>query len=108
MLFKIPLTVSLQASKGSHFCRLKRLFIKLEGIFYLPDDTEQSEIDRFVPLNCLALLYSSIKGIINNLTTDTPRGPILLPMVDFSKIIEKKSQALSQKRKKLVRKKAAS
>lgn len=105
MLFKIPLEIILKASDGCDFCRLNSLLVKLEGIFSLPEGMEPSEIKRYVPFNCLAMLYGVARSIVSNITANNPGGPFVLPMMNFSIHCKEESRPSLRKPRRIARKK---
>jgi len=104
LLFKIPFSVSIKAVEGCENCRLKNLSIKLEGIYCLPEDTEHTEVNLYVPYNCIALLYSMARSTIISITANNPGGPFILPMVDFSARSHKKTVGQPTKERRFSRK----
>jgi preprotein translocase subunit SecB len=89
-LFRVPLTFHIAAKAHNSGCRIKRLDVKVEGIFVLPEDMAGDMVQRLVPFNCLAILYSLSRGLILSITGNIPGGAFLLPTLDFTSIIKEK------------------
>lgn len=89
-LFRVPLAFHIAAKANNSGCRIKRLDVKVEGIFVLPEDLAEDMVQRLVPFNCLAILYSLSRGLILSITGNIPGGAFLLPTLDFTSIINEK------------------
>jgi len=92
LLFRVPLAFNICAKAGNNGCRIKRLDMKVEGIFVLPEDLSEDMVQKLVPFNCLAILYSLSRGLILSITGNIPGGSFLLPTLDFTSIIREKIQ----------------
>jgi|GEM_PF-3264930 len=90
LLFRVPLVFHICAKAGNSGCRIKRLDMKVEGIFVLPEDLSEDMVQKLVPFNCLAILYSLSRGLILSITGNIPGGSFLLPTLDFTSIIREK------------------
>ncbi len=97
MLFRVPLSFHICAKTGNSHCNIKRLDINVEGIFVLPEDLPEDMVQKLVPYNCLAILYSLSRGLILGITGTVPGGAFLLPTLDFTSIIREKIRQESEK-----------
>lgn len=92
MIFRIPLAFTISSKGESQHSSLKRLDMKMEGIFALPDDLPDEMVQKLVPYNCIAILYSLSRGLILSVTGNIRGGSLLLPTLDFTNVIKKRMQ----------------
>lgn len=60
----------------------------VRGFFSLPDDAPEDFIEQVVPLNCYAMLYGLIRGIVAQATGMTRQGTILLPTINLMEALQ--------------------
>lgn len=94
--FKIPLIYKIKAKQNKKQCKLKKLEIRIEGIFSFPDDSHEEFIHRLVPYNCLSILHGLARGIVADSTGSISGGKFLLPVADLSVLIKKKIEQYSR------------
>jgi preprotein translocase subunit SecB len=92
LLFKVPLDVTIKATRAIKNCNIKKIRIKLEGYFSFEEHTPQTEINKYVPLNCLATLYGIARGIIANSTGSIPGPKFILPNVNLVELLRQKQE----------------
>jgi len=88
--FQIPLHFSLEPQEITPAAPVKKLEVKIEGIFKIEPGTPEEEIHRLVPYNCIAMLYSLARGLVCGVTGSLQSGVFILPTLNFKGVIERK------------------
>lgn len=91
--FMIPLALILKPIKNRKHCNFKKLEIRLDGFFHLPEETDKEYVDEVVPYNCLAILYGIMRGIVSSMSGNIDGPKIILPAVNINDMIKSKMQA---------------
>lgn len=87
--------------------------VEINGVFRLPEQLEVDHREALLRVNGVSILYSTLRGIIGNLSGSFPEGRLCLPTILPNAIvqqIEAKKQAVTdalQKTKKKAAKKSA-
>ncbi len=66
-----------------------RISVTMEGIFRWNENFDRDSLEVFLKINGNALLYSYARPIITQLTVSAGFPPLVLPLADFTKDIEK-------------------
>ncbi len=70
-------------SENKKACKFQRVEIKVEGDFFIHPNTPEELRKKLIPYNCIAMLYSFIRGVIANTTGLFPHGAFIIPTVNF-------------------------
>jgi preprotein translocase subunit SecB len=65
--------------------------IVLHGVFSMPPDAEEEEVRRYVPVLCVANLYSTARGYIAGCTGSFQGGIIILPVLNIVEAIKRRT-----------------
>jgi preprotein translocase subunit SecB len=65
--------------------------IVLHGVFSMPADAEEEEVRRYVPVLCVANLYSTARGFIAGCTGLFHGGVIILPVLNIVEAIKQRT-----------------
>lgn len=57
------------------------------GFFVLHDSVPQQELEAVATINGASLLYGIIREMVSNLSARAAHGPLLLPTLDFRKVV---------------------
>ena len=87
--FWVVLDISVKAKKQKRYCAVKKVTLKIGGVFDFPEDTSEEKIDDMVPYNCIAILYGISRGIVADLTGNIQGGKFILPVVSLADMINK-------------------
>lgn len=84
--FKIPLDIQINWHENLNN-PFNNIELKLDGFFSLPNETEESKVQEYVPILCLANLIGTARGVISQVTGNFPGGAFYLPVIDVSDIV---------------------
>ena len=89
LLFKIPFEFSMKSKSNKTQYKVKKLKIKIEGIFSFPEETQEEIIKQYIPFNALAILYGIARGIVAGVTGSSYGGSFILPTINLYKLLSK-------------------
>jgi preprotein translocase subunit SecB len=90
--YRIRMGIVLRPEKDA-VCRFQRISVELEGLFFLPLDTDENLVKQLVPLNCFAILYGIARGVVGQASGMMAGGPYMLPPYNFVELMKRKSRA---------------
>ncbi len=90
--FVIELSVAAEARPRAARQAWLTVQITLKGLFSLPNDTPEEDVQALVPLNGLAILYGIARGMVAQATGPTLHGALWLPAVSFVDLIGEQAQ----------------
>jgi preprotein translocase subunit SecB len=64
-----------------------RVEAEVQGIFFLVEGVPPHVVEAIVPLNCYAMLYGVMRGIVAQATGLTEHGALWLPSVNFRALV---------------------
>lgn len=64
------------------------LFVAFKAIFEFSESDNELEIDNFLKTDAVQIMYPYLRSIVTNLTSTAMMPPIILPIVDVSKIFK--------------------
>jgi preprotein translocase subunit SecB len=105
-VFRVLLGILATRPEGSTAQSVNRIEATVEGVFSLPPDAPDEAIHQLVPLNCFAMLYGVVRGIVAQATGLTADGCIWLPSVNFVALLQGAAEKAAMKSKPTSRKKA--
>ncbi|PIU26014.1 MAG: hypothetical protein COW32_02860 [Candidatus Aquicultor secundus] len=73
-----------------------RLSAELAGIFEFAPETTKEEIDKMIGLNGLSMLFSTARGVIAQLTAQSPIGKFVLPSVNIAEFLRQRAEELAK------------
>jgi len=82
--------------------------VEINGVFIVPESLESERQEALLRYNGVSILYSTLRGVIGNLSGSFPAGRLCLPTVlpnDVVQQIEAKKQAAKKVAKKATKKK---
>jgi len=86
-MVKVFLFVGNKAKHNKKACKLKKVEIVLEGQFFVHPGISKKLRQKLIPYNCVAMLFSTARGIILDATGNFPGGSFVLPTLDFTQIL---------------------
>jgi preprotein translocase subunit SecB len=89
--FLIRMLVDLSPRDGCKACSFRRLRVVMVGFFSFPPDTPEDRVRQLTPLNQLAMLYGTARGVVANITGMGRSGVFVLPSVNFHEICRAKA-----------------
>lgn len=69
---------------------------KVVGFFQLDASIPAPEVEALATINGASLLYGIIREMVSNLTARSANGPLLLPTLDFRKVLTRKDDPASE------------
>jgi len=97
--FRIPMKVVINPGNRKTMVGPYAIEFEMVGFFRLPSETTAEEVQKFIPLNALAILWGVARGLVHQFTSAGPHGPLLLPTVNFVEIVNRKFRETSQQEK---------
>lgn len=64
--------------------------LNLEGLFKFDDGLEDIEVDSFISVNAVAILFPYLRSVISNLTINCGVQPVILPTLNISEYFKNK------------------
>ncbi|MCD4786135.1 MAG: protein-export chaperone SecB [Candidatus Eremiobacteraeota bacterium] len=86
-IIKVFLFIENKAKHNKKACELKKVEIALEGQFFVHPNIPRELRQKIIPYNCVAMLFSTARGIILEATGNFPGGSFVLPTLDFTQIL---------------------
>ncbi|MBU0607543.1 MAG: protein-export chaperone SecB [Armatimonadetes bacterium] len=74
---------------------LRSLAVTARGFFDLPDDAPEEYVEKVVPLNCSAILYGMLRGVVSQVTANLPSGPQLLPTLNLAEALSEQAGGMA-------------
>lgn len=84
--FEVELTCQVEAKHEDQ--RVFLIELNYAGIFTI-ESKDEDEIRWHIMVDCPRLLFPFARAIITHTTQEAGMGPLYLPLVDFSKLVEK-------------------
>lgn len=104
--YRVRLGVKAKGRRSPRGRELATIEAVAEGSFSASQEVPQSVIDQLVPLNCYAMLYGVLRGVVAQATALTAYGCIWLPSVNFVAVLQEAEKAQRGKRKPTAKAKA--
>ena len=73
---------------------------EINGQFRIPEDVPKEHHEGLVCINGLSILYSTLRGIIGNLSGSFPSGRLCLPTINPGDVVKRVQKAKSKAAKK--------
>ncbi len=84
-LYRLDLFVSLLPKEDFQGYHIDTCIV---GFFSFEESTTENEMEVLVRVNGISLLYSTLRGHISMLTSNFPKGSLILPSVIIQDIVE--------------------
>jgi len=92
-LFEITLKICADASsakKRSFLCE-----VSYSGIFSIQEPAEEEDLERILLIYCPNILFPFVRRIIANNTVDGGFPPLMIDLIDFTDLYEKRRKAVA-------------
>lgn len=100
-LFMITMTIELNKPKQALASSPYYVYLKIDGFFDFPKETDEETMQRMIGLNGLVMLFGIARGVVAQVTANGPHGKFVLPAVNFVELIKQsKISSVEPKRKK--------
>lgn len=84
---KFWLTLSIELKwPDDAFNYYKRIFVELDGVFRLPDETSEDDVAKYVPLLVRTNLLGIARGVVAQATGMFPGGPYCIPFLNMKQV----------------------
>lgn len=79
---------------------------EINGQFRIPEDVPDEQHEGLVCINGISILYSTLRGIIGNLSGSFPAGRLCLPTINPKEVVKRVQKSKAAKKKAKPKKKA--
>lgn len=97
--YRIDLSIVINESEPAYEEAGFRLSMELAGIFEFVPETSKEERDRMIGLNGLSMLFSTARGVVAQLTAQSPIGKYVLPSVNIAEFLRLRAEDLLKQEK---------
>jgi preprotein translocase subunit SecB len=100
-VFMISMIIELSKSKEEFSNSPYYIFLKINGFFGFPKETDEETMQKMIGLNGLVMLFGIARGVVAQATANGVHGKFILPGVNFIDLIKnsKKSSAEPKRKK---------
>lgn len=95
--YRIDLIIDINESKEAFDKNGFRLSLQIAGIFEFSEEITAEEMEKMISLNAVSMLFSTARGVIAQLTTQSIMGKFVLPSVNLVEFFKHKAEEESRK-----------
>jgi len=99
-LFMITLIIELNKSKQAFANNAYYVYLKINGFFGFPKETDEETMQKMISLNGLVMLYGIARGVVAQVTANGAHGKFVLPAVNFVELVKNSRTKSEAKMKK--------
>jgi preprotein translocase subunit SecB len=103
-LYMITMIIELNKSKQAFANNAYYVYLKINGFFGFPKETDEETMQKMISLNGLVMLYGIARGVVAQATANGAHGKFVLPAVNFVELIKQSKISLSEPKRKKVAK----
>lgn len=100
-LFMITMIIELNKSKQAFANNAYYVYLKINGFFGFPKETDEETMQKMISLNGLVMLYGIARGVVAQVTANGAHGKFVLPAVNFVELIKNSKKSTSEPKKKV-------
>jgi len=87
-LFMITMIIELNKSKKAFIANAYYVYMKINGFFGFPKDTDEETMQKMIGLNGVVMLFGVARGVVAQATANGAHGKFVLPAVNFVELIK--------------------